>query len=75
MPWGLKKAPAPAFDESALHRLQALLAHEDATSIFERADSGKSGDLSPEEFQQMLGGDVDAQLVAQLFVERHQCII
>ena len=28
-----------------------------------RADSGKSGDLSPEEFQQMSGGDVDAQQV------------
>ena len=38
-----------------------VLADQDATS--EGADSGKSGDLSPEEFQQMSGGDVDAQQV------------
>ena len=65
-----KEAPAPATQsDSALRRLQKRLAQADVAVTFARADVVKSGDLSLTELQQLLGDDVDAQLVAQLFAD------
>ena len=65
-----REAPAPATQgDSALRRLQKRLAQADVAVTFARADVDKSGDLSLTELQQLLGDDVDAQLVAQLFAD------